>query len=654
MTLPSATILLDDEAGASGAGSQIVAVCSPVPGVLAVECAEFASTKAILDEHGYSQGAAYSALHFDETRLPIMFCAMPVAVAGIVSHFDRSLVTGTSIASVAAAANGSLEAVDAIVTVVDGGTVGTSTIVFDVSFDGGFSTQRIRLGTALSYTPPYLGMTLSLTVGTLVAGDVIRWRSTGPTYDAAAATAVRVALAAKNVAVRTLLFVGDAQSETIADAVRAAAETYASSNDRFIRARIQARDQYRAAALLGYRGRTVGAALTFLEVGAAGDTITRAAGSWVTDGFAVGDTIVVGGAVASAGINNVTGVIASLSSTVITLDTTDLIDEGPITSATITAYTTLTFAEVGATGDTVTRSSGSWVTDGFRAGSVSVLGTALNNVTMDVVTVSATVLTLGSVDLAAEVIGALGLTVSGVESNATWRASITSDFQNLTGAASRRLTIGAGYASKSCPITSWRFRRPASWGASLREYGHAEQTPTWRTADGPLAGFTLLDAAKDLAEHDERVDGGLLSSAFTVLRTWNNKNGCFVALDLTRADPGSLLSRSHNMDVANVLCTTVQSATQGLIGSVLELGAGGLASEASLIIIEAAVNAEIDVAMFSNIRGEGPRASPGTKWEASRADVLNVVGATLNGVATLRLNGTIEKIATRVAVPQGG
>jgi hypothetical protein len=73
--------------------------------------------------------------------------------------------------------------------------------------------------------------------------------------------------------------------------------------------------------------------LTFTPAGGSGATITRSSGSWITDGFGIGSIVTVRGAVASGGYNNVTGTIASTpppTATVITLDTTNLINEGPI------------------------------------------------------------------------------------------------------------------------------------------------------------------------------------------------------------------------------------------------------------------------------------------------------------------------------------
>lgn len=80
---------------------------------------------------------------------------------------------------------------------------------------------------------------------------------------------------------------------------------------------------------------TINASLTFADNGATGDTITRTGpGTWMTsDGFAVGDTVKVIGAVASSGANNVTGPITALTDTVLTFGTTALIAEGPTTTA---------------------------------------------------------------------------------------------------------------------------------------------------------------------------------------------------------------------------------------------------------------------------------------------------------------------------------
>lgn len=72
-------------------------------------------------------------------------------------------------------------------------------------------------------------------------------------------------------------------------------------------------------------------ALTFVNVGASGDTVTRATGSWITDQFQVGDLIRITGTAS----NNVTGVIAALSATVLTFGTTALTNEGPVSGVAV-------------------------------------------------------------------------------------------------------------------------------------------------------------------------------------------------------------------------------------------------------------------------------------------------------------------------------
>lgn len=79
--------------------------------------------------------------------------------------------------------------------------------------------------------------------------------------------------------------------------------------------------------------KTTVATCTFAEVGATGDTITRSSGSWITDGFVVGDYITV----TSTTSNNITDAkVVGVTATVLTLDTVDLTPEGPV-GATVTA-----------------------------------------------------------------------------------------------------------------------------------------------------------------------------------------------------------------------------------------------------------------------------------------------------------------------------
>lgn len=652
--LPEASVQIDDEAGALAGGTDMITIISCVEQNADIVARVFASTKGILAKHGYSAGVDYASMHFEETKKPVLFVGIPTVTAGAIGSIDTSGNTGSSSVSVAAGAHGVLDEADGIVDTASGGIVGTDQIVLGLSLDGGRTRKLIRVGTATSYTVPYFGFVISLTAGTLVDDDVVlRFTAKAPRWDAAGLTAARNALAAQQKQARTWLLIGDLVTEDDANDFVGELNAYETSNTRFVEGRAQVRDRKRSTAVKLSRAvahMTGSPTLTFAEVGATGDTITRSTGSFITDGFVVGDIITVAGSAS----NNVTGAIAALSATVITLGTTDLVDEAAVSNCSIIASHAITFAEVGLSGDTITRSGGSWVTDGFAVGDrVAISGTTSNNITTGPITaLSSTVMTFGAdTDFAAEVIASRLVTLGAAELDSDWVTSIDAEFADVDN--ERRVDLGAGRGSKKSPITGWRMRRPVAWAASLREYQHDVQIPTYRKADGKCEGWDLEDAEGTTIEHDERSDGGLLAARFTCFRTYaNGPAGAFIALSLTRASESSMLSRTHNMAVANIACSVTQAETENAIGQVLELNDNGTGTEASLNVIEERVNSALAMALLQR-KKEGPRASS-AKWQASRSDILNIPAAELNGTLILELNGTLERITTRVLVPTAG
>lgn len=646
-SLPGANVTIDAEAGplAGGTGYCVIFGCAAQNADTTPRV--FSSAKALLAQHGYSQAASYAATHISETRKPVIFVGLPIVTAGTIGRYDASGVTGTSVISVAAGANGVLEEVDAILTVTTGGTIGTNGIAFDLSLDGGVTNKPIRLGTATSYTVPYVGLVISFAAGTLVAGDVYRFATTAPLWDNSGIAAARTALAQQQKTSRSWLIVGDISNATQAGYITTAVNAYETANQRFTVARVNVRDRLPQAAMSRVRKVMTGSpTLTFAEVGGTGDTITRSTGSFISDGFAVGDVITVAGSVS----NNITGPIASLTATVITLGTTDLVAEGPVSSCTLVGSPGLTFAEVGATLDTITRSSGSWLADGFRVGDiVTFSGTSSNNVTGTISAVTATVMTFTTTDLAAEVIGSYDVTCTAGETMAAWVSACDTAFASVD--AQKRIDIGLGRLRKLCPITEWEFRRPVAWAASVREYQHDVHITTWRKEFGPLDGWTMTDADGTIVEYDERTDGGGLAARFTCARTWSNgPNGAFIAMSLTRDTEGSVLAMTHNMHVANVACGIVQSATENFIGKTPVVDGDGhmIASERSKL--ELSVNTDLAIALRQEqVIGEGPRASKAV-WTASEDDVITGASGTVNGVCELNINGTIVNVNTVVKV----
>jgi hypothetical protein len=650
--LPSATTTVTTTAGALAAGTDLVCIFSP--------CAEgadlvprlYGSAAAIHAEKGYCQGVDYAALHAQGTRKSILFVGMPIETPGAISREDTSGNSDSCVTTVTAGVDGVLDEHDGVLTVIQGGTIGTDPIILGLSLDGGTRTKRVRLGTGTTYTDPHFGFSISFAAGDLTAGETIHtWHGSAPTSDSADWATARTNLAAQLRQFRSIMLCEDVATDTIANAFNTQLEAYETANERFIFGRCAVYDRTPLAEMSHTSVRMTGApSITFAEVGLSGDTITRSSGSWIADGFAVGDVITVSGAVASAGANNVTGAIASLSALVITLDTTDLVAEGPITGVSVVGVPGLVFDE---SSETIVRNRGSWLTDGFRVGDViTVAGTSGgtndgDDFVVTVVTALTMTLTAGNVD-ADETIGSDDVTITAGQTMAEFLAETEAAFEDVDDAPRIRLARGRGRVQS--PFTGWFLRRPPSWAASVREYQHDLHIAPWRKEDGPT-GFDLEDADGNTVEHDDRIDGGASSlGRFTAFRSYaNGPAGAFLAQDPSRASEGSVLVYGHNQAVVNLACTTVQAVTENIIGRSLVLNDDGTATSDSLGTIEAEVNAALARALLQDARGEGRRASRAV-WTASTDDDLSVPDAVLTGVLDLVLNGTVHSVATTVRV----
>jgi len=212
-----------------------------------------------------------------------------------------------------------------------------------------------------------------------------------------------------------------------------------------------------------------------------------------------------------------------------------------------------------------------------------------------------------------------------------------------------RVDIAFGRGTKKSPFTKFEHRRPASWAMSIREYQHDPSICTWRKEIGALSGWKLEDVNGDLAEHDERVDGGALAARFSCLTTWSNgPNGAFVSQSLTRADQNTVLSMTHAMAVANIACSVTQAETELTIGKNLILKADGKAEQTSLDRIKAKVDSALERALLRDFE-DGPRAS-NAYYTPSSDDDFSGPTPKLTGVVTLLLLGTIVEVETEVRV----
>lgn len=645
-TLPQASVHVEATAAAPGGGIDTLCLISPCAQSDDLVPRLFGSAAALYDQHGYCEGVEYAALHLAQTGKSVLFVGVPIGTVGAVSRFDSSGNTGGSIVTVAAGSDGVLAEHDGILRCVAGGTIGSSQIRLELSLDGGRSFLPVRLGTASSYVIPYVGVTASFAAGTLVAGDtLLEWHGSAPKWSSSDLADVFDALAEQTKLFRSSLLCGDAPDKTSIDAYTSALNAYATSHDRFVYGRASLYDRFPQASMSHSYARLTGSpALTFAEVGATADTVTRSGGSYLVDGFRDGDTITVTGAVAGSGHNNVTGVVTTVTALVLTGDTLDFDAEVLSSGGMIVGSPTLTFV---ASSDTVTRNRGSWLTDGFRVGdSVTFTGTAGNNYTKTITVLTALVMTFAA-GVADETIASSAVTCVSNQTKAAWMAELDAAFAAVD--SEPRIDLSAGRGAVTSPFSGWKARRPAAWAASLREYQHDLHVATWRKDLG-TTGFDLYDDDQNLFEWDDRVDGGAASAArFTSLRSWSNgPRGAFIAVSLTRAGEGQITSYTHNMSVVNDACNTVQIATENVIGRSLQLNADGTATADSLAVIAAEVNSALELELLQS-RGEGPRASKAV-WTPNPDDIYTVAEPTMHGTLELVLNGTIHSVDTAVRI----
>ncbi len=644
-TVPSAVTRVANRAKAAANSTDLCCVIAPCALSADFIPRQFGSADALVAQNGYCEGAEYAAEHFVRTGKAVLFLGIPISVPGVISRVNQKGNTGSSVVTVTAGSAGVLTHHDGAVTILQGGVVGTDQIVIGITLDGRV-TKPVRLGTGNAYTIPLIGAGLGFGAGSLVAGDtVLTWHGSSPRSSSADWAAAFDKLGKQQKLFRSTVLVGDLQNSTEAAAYAAQLDAYLTVRERFIYGRAAIKDRLPYAALSQSIVRMTGApSVTF-----AATTATRAAGSWIADGFVVGDVFTVAGSTS----NNGSKAITALSATVLTFASGGV---GETTAnATITASPGLTFAEVGATGDTLTRSRGSWLDDGFRAGDIpTIAGTASNNFTSadGLTAVTALTLTFNTQDLTPEVIASSAVTMTAGQTKAAWMASSDAAFASIDG--EYRIDLSAGMGRYPSSYSGWNFRRPAGWFASWREYSHDLQVTTFRKSDGNV-GADLNDVdGETLVEWDDRVgaDGGAGSAArFTTLRTWGNgPGGGFVTQSLTRASDGDILSLTSNVAVTNLACTVVQSATEdAAIGVDLLLNPDGTATGGSLKTIETKVNSQLAQALLQNNQGEGQRCSSAV-WTADPSTIFNVPEAALVGVLVLELNGVIHKVTTTVAV----
>ncbi len=311
-----------------------------------------------------------------------------------------------------------------------------------------------------------------------------------------------------------------------------------------------------------------------------------------------------------------------------------------------------------AAADTITRNTGSWITDGFKVGmSVTIAGSASNNAYAGtVVTVTTTVLTVtnGIAD-EANVLGS-ALTITGIESASAWRTAIETIVGTSPGTlkVAHRVALRGGRCRRQSPLDGFRRRRPYAWASACRAMSHDVHVSPAKVSLGPLEGWTIHRSDGSLEDHDERIDGGLLAIRIGCATTHDvdSAPGVYEALPLTLDTDNASLSRLPVGFVADIACTVAKAETTRRLNEDVLLNSDGTIRESEAKRIESYVQSVLGSELLTE-RPEGQRASDVTFTMARDVD-LRTPGAIVPCEVLVTPRGYLEAIATTVRVSRAG
>lgn len=312
-----------------------------------------------------------------------------------------------------------------------------------------------------------------------------------------------------------------------------------------------------------------------------------------------------------------------------------------------TGAATLTFA---ASGETITRSTGSFITDGFAVGmSVTVSNSTSNNAVVNqvITALSATVMTLAGATLVNES-GSSSVVLSGQETEQEWMAALD---VITSGKLWPRLSLGGGHLMRTSPIDQARRKRNVQWATLMRYMAHDVQVSPAEVDLGRLDGWSMYSKnGNALVVHDERVNGGLLNSRLTCATSLDgDPGGAYVALALTLDTDNAPMSRVPIACVADVctgLCRVL--TTQKLNSNVVSDPKTGFPLETEYRRIELAINKQLQ-SQLTTPKLEGQRASA-VVFTLVRGTDLRQPGAVQGWACKLTVLGYLEQLSGTVTV----
>lgn len=248
-----------------------------------------AKVRAVFGECGFTR-MAENHFAMDPNRTPVIIVRIPTTTPGVL-HVDTSQFVGSS----AITADGTVKPLgdfEPYIEILEGGTIGTAGIILSVSLDGGRKPRRIELGTA-NVLDLGGGCKFNFGAGTMTSGVITGWTEP-PLWDSGDIFGNDPSLfsALKESGLKYGM-VNIVEPCSVADAAVLGSGLADVS------------DANPALGVMTYRKRyhaSTSATITATFANDDPDTLTRAAGSFITDGFKPGMRVTVTDSLSNDGI----------------------------------------------------------------------------------------------------------------------------------------------------------------------------------------------------------------------------------------------------------------------------------------------------------------------------------------------------------------
>ncbi len=172
-------------------------------------------TRPELAEGDFGAGALVEAGAYvmDAAERPVVLLRGNPSIASTYGAFQYA---NAGTAAIASGASKPLDDFDVLVRFVNDGNIGTAGITYQWSLDGGLTmSPATGLGVATTLTIPNSGVSLTLGVGTILAGETVSFSTTGPKLNSTDLTTALEALRTARVPWEALLVFADADATIV-------------------------------------------------------------------------------------------------------------------------------------------------------------------------------------------------------------------------------------------------------------------------------------------------------------------------------------------------------------------------------------------------------------------------------------------------------